>query len=126
MGIPQSRSSESVAEGRVPVVCEASTYVPPAVRAESAKAYLEVNPSLIADDLMCHLEAHAEGSHFAIVYDHLAGPDAGAIWTSWDEDFPAAFFLRPDCTSVSPQQGVPCGHFAAHPGVCSWRTENRR
>lgn len=124
--MPQSQSSARVVEIHVPVVCEASTYVPPAVRAELPELYPEVNPGLVADDLMCHLESHRDGPHFAIVYDHLAGPGAGAIWTSWSDGFPTTFLLRPDCPSASPRQGVPCGHFAAHPGTCSWQMENRR
>ncbi|MEC3996551.1 hypothetical protein VSR01_24795 [Actinacidiphila sp. DG2A-62] len=103
-------------------VCEKSAFLTPALRAELLASYPDVRPDLVADDLICHLAAHDDGDHFAILYDHLPGPDAGALWTRWSDDVPRVILLRPDCPARSPEDRIPCGHFTAHPGPHSWQT----
>jgi hypothetical protein len=105
--------------------CEESAFLTPALRAELLASYPDVRAELVADDLMCHLAAHEDGDHFAIVYDHLPGPDAGALWTRWSDDVPRVILLRPDCPARSPEDRIPCGHFAEHPGPHSWQTSGR-
>jgi hypothetical protein len=72
-------------------------------------------------NLWCHLQAHGEGDHFALVLD-LAGVATGAIWTSWADGVPAAALdIRPDCSYVDPESHEPCCEFASHPGAHSHR-----
>lgn len=111
---------------RQPGFCEASTYLTPVLRAELIASYPDVQPDLVADDLVCHLAVHDDGDHFAIVYDHLTTAGAAALWTRWRDEFPRAVLLRPDCPSRSPGQSIACGHFEAHLGAHSWELEKRR
>jgi hypothetical protein len=125
-GAPDTTGASPQSDNGVALTqCEETTYLTPRMRAEVAVLYPEVDPDLVADDLMCHLGQHTEGEHYAIVYDHLPGANAGALWTRWTDDFPTTVLLRPDCPSHSPELHVPCGHFAAHPGPHSWQTEGR-
>ena len=103
--------------------CEASTFLPPKLRTELLATYPTVDRQLLAEDLMCALGSHAEGEHYALLYDHFPNPEAGALWTRWqDDELPEAFWIRPDCTGRSPLK-VACGHFLAHPGPHSWETD---
>lgn len=104
--------------------CEATAFLPPALRTELLQTYPSVDRRLVADDLMCALEAHGgTGEHYAVLYDHFPSPEAGALWTRWrDGELPDDYWLRPDCTGRSPG-GTACGHFLAHPGAHSWETE---
>jgi hypothetical protein len=120
-----ARSRTTADEDSTLTQCEESTFLTPRMRAEVSALYPEVDRDLVADDLMCHLGAHDDGEHYAIVYDHLPGTDAGALWTRWTDDFPTTVLLRPDCPSRSPELGVTCGLFTEHSGPHSWQTEGR-
>lgn len=110
------------------VLCEAATLLPPGLRSDVLRTYPAVDRQRVADELVCALEAHPRGEHFAVVYDDFAAPAPGALWTRWAEgEPPATYWLRPDCTHSSPH-GEACGHFASHHGPHTWEaaTEPRR
>ncbi|WP_329175157.1 hypothetical protein [Streptomyces sp. NBC_01477] len=71
-------------------------------------------------DLWCHLQAHGDRDHFALVLD-LDGVATGAIWTHWADGTPAALDVRPDCPFVDPESREGCCEFAFHPGAHSHR-----
>lgn len=106
-----------------PGLCEASAFLPLALREEMLRAHPSVDRKLVVDDLVCALGAHRGGEHHAVVYDHFADPGAGALWTRWQHGTePDTVQLRPDCPARS-EHGAACGHFTAHPGPHSFETE---
>jgi hypothetical protein len=71
--------------------------------------------------LWCHLQAHDDGEHFALVLD-LDGVATGAIWTHWADGAPvAALDVRPDCSFIDLESREACCEFALHPGAHSHR-----
>jgi serine/threonine-protein kinase RsbW len=80
----------------------------------------DVASDLIARRLVCALERGHEGDHAGLVYDHLAGPDAGAVWSGWGgtRARPRGAEVRPDCPAHGPTTG--CALFAAHAGRHTW------
>lgn len=105
--------------------CEATADLPSALRTRLLQTYPTVDRELIAEELVCALEAHSGAEHHAVVYDHFREPVAGALWTCWEGDEPPrALWLRPDCPGASPG-GAACGHFAGHPGPHSWETDEK-
>ncbi|MGW5353787.1 hypothetical protein ACWERV_25135 [Streptomyces sp. NPDC004031] len=101
-------------------LCEAATLLPPGLRSALMEAYPDVDRQRVCDELVCALEAHPRGEHFAVVYDDFAAPAPGALWTRWaDGEPPATYWLRPDCTFRS-AGGDACTYFAAHPGPHTW------
>ncbi|WP_031516183.1 hypothetical protein [Streptomyces sp. NRRL F-5123] len=101
-------------------LCEAVTLLPPGLRSALLEAHPDVDRQRVADELVCALEAHPRGEHFAVLYDDFAAPALGALWTRWAEgEPPATYWLRPDCTRSSPHREA-CGHFAAHTGLHTW------
>lgn len=106
-----------------PGLCEASAFLPLALREEVLQTYPSADRKLVVEDLVCALGAHVGGEHYAVVYDHFADPGSGALWTRWlDGTEPDTVQLRPDCP-VRSEHGAACGHFAAHPGPHSFETE---
>ncbi|MFI0939499.1 ATP-binding protein [Streptomyces sp. NPDC021020] len=75
----------------------------------------DVACDLVARRLLCALERGHDDDHVGLVYDHLHGPDAGAVWAPWKgETRPREVGVRADCT------GKGCALFAAHPGRHTW------
>jgi hypothetical protein len=76
---------------------------------------------LVARTLLCGLEPGHPGDHAGLVYDHLDGPDAGAVWSRWAGGGPPrTVTVLPDCPGLGPTGTDACCLFAAHPGRHTW------
>lgn len=107
-------------------LCEASAFLPPALRTEVLQTYPTADRRLIADELVCALGAHSSDEHYAVVYDHFPPEVPGALWARWRHGTePDAVQLRPDCPALSPDRTA-CGHFATHPGPHTWESDEPR
>lgn len=80
----------------------------------------DVACDLVARRLVCALESGHGDDHAGLVYDHLAGPDAGAVWSAWSgtRARPREVAVLPDCPAHGPATG--CALFAGHPGRHTW------
>lgn len=91
-----------------------------------------VVPGLVARKLLCFLECGHPGGHFGLVYDHLEGVDAGAVWTRWGDGAPAWVAVLPDCPAYGPAEAGAdagadagaCSLFAEHAGRHSWEWDS--
>lgn len=83
----------------------------------------EIVPGLVARKLLCFLESGHPGGHFGLVYDHLEGADAGAVWTGWGDGAPTRVDVLPDCPAHGPLDAGACSLFAEHAGRHSWAWE---
>lgn len=100
--------------------CHAYTRVGPALAADVFALAENVTLELVARTLLCVLERTHTGDHFGLVYDHLDGPDAGAVWSRWAGGPPRTVTVLPDCPDLEPRGMGACCLFAAHPGRHTW------
>lgn len=110
--------------GDVAAYCNA--YAPLGARLEDQALALdcEIISDLITRKLLCFLESGHPDDHSALVYDHLEGIDAGAVWTRWgSEGVPGAIAVLPDCPVHGSAEAGGCSLFAAHPGRHTWEWE---
>ncbi|MFI0723827.1 hypothetical protein [Streptomyces sp. NPDC021224] len=78
---------------------------------------------LNARRLVCALEDGHGGDHAGLAYDHLHGPEAGAVWSEWGgtRGRPREVAVRADCPAHGPTTG--CALFAAHAGRHTWERD---
>lgn len=100
--------------------CHAYTRVGPALAADVFALAANVTLELVARTLLCVLERGHPGDHFGLVYDHLDGPDAGAVWSRWTAAPPLHVTVLPDCPDLEPSGSSACCLFAAHAGRHTW------
>ncbi|WP_240969670.1 ATP-binding protein [Actinacidiphila epipremni] len=105
--------------------CHASVRLGPGLTSQVLALGARIAPDLVAATLLCYLEARHLGGHVALAYDHLDGPDAGAVWARWEEGETRAraICVLPDCPALGPGDVGGCSLFAAHPGRHTWEWE---
>ncbi|UWE08681.1 ATP-binding protein [Actinacidiphila bryophytorum] len=77
-------------------------------------------PDLVAHKVLCFLEFGHPGGHFGLVYDHLEGAAAGAVWMRWGDGTPASVAVLADCPAHGPDDTGACSLFSGHVGRHSW------
>lgn len=101
--------------------CEASVQLGPRLVAQVLALDEGVAPELVARTLLCFLESGHADDHAALVYDHLEGADAGAVWSRWGGDArPRAVSVLADCPVSGSGGAGGCSLFAAHSGRHTW------